>query len=76
MASSRGFQQCSNCSVSRGVTSVTLLANVEVVIVSLMFSSWCIYFIEGVLSEVDKVTNALFRVNSICSMSAVILKQQ
>lgn len=58
------------------VTSVTLLANADVVIVSLTFSSWCIYFIQGVLSEADKLTNALFWVNSIYSMSAIILKQQ
>lgn len=55
------------------MTSVTLLANVDVVIVPLTFSSCCIYFIQSVLSEADKPTNALFRVNSIYSMSAIVL---
>lgn len=56
------------------MTLVTLLADVDAVIVCPTFSLWCIYFIQGVLSEADKVANALFWVNSIYSMSAVILK--
>lgn len=58
------------------MTSVALLASVDVVIVPLTFSSCCIYFIQSVFSEADELTNALFQVNSIYSMSAIVLKQQ